>query len=539
MAAVWRILLCLLPAARAAEIFWQPTSLFIPDNTTTYATSDYRTSLSGDGITVAIGLPSYRNSRGAVWTYRRTATNDDDHSGTWRSVGPPLLGDVEGSQVGYALALNGDGQVLVVGSPWTNDSLPSWNVPSRAHVYRWAPADASNDDDGSWQPAGAALLEAPVLDRVVPDFTWYQTTGSGTAVATSEDGTVVAVAAPSWTVYNRTDDAELPVEIASGRVVVYQWNATSNDWQVVGDAIVGLQSRHLFGFSIGLAANGRRIVIGAPQLSYWVGTTPDALGSALVYELDQTDGLSQWKQMGDAIHGDDEGDAAGYSVAMASDGQRIMVGYPYGGRGRVRVFDWIGVEWEQTGRDIVPDGSTGYGEGHSVAISGDSSTIAVYSPAQSCNCVTSGLVRLFRLVCNTTNSTEDCDWIQVGDMLPGERGRGEADNRGRTLSLQHDGSRLALASSFQYECDWLDWNCESPCYEPDWTGSIRVLDLLNVTETPVPSLTPTASPTTSPTTSPNTVEPSFPDDAASMSYSIAQRGPSLAGIVLGLGLLLT
>jgi hypothetical protein len=365
--------------------------------------------------------------------------------------------------------------------------------------------------------------------RVDPDFTWYQATGSGTAVATSEDGTVVAVAAPSWTVYNRTEDTELPVEIASGRVVVYQWNAT--DWQVVGDAIVGLQSRHLFGLSIGLAANGRWIVIGAPQLSYLVGTTPGA-GSALVYELDQTDGLSQWKQMGDAIHGDDEGDAAGYSVAMASDGQRIMVGYPYGGRGRVRVFDWIGVEWEQTGRDIVPDGSTGYGEGRSVAISGDSSTIAVYSPDESYNCVTSGLVRLFRLVCNTTNSTEDCDWIQVGDMLPGEKGRGEARYRGRTLSLQHDGSRLALASSFQYECDWLEWNCESPCYEPDWTGTIRVLDLLNVTETPVPSLTPTASPTASPTMR-------SPIGTNSEGTASPSLGPFFAGIVLGLGLLLT
>jgi hypothetical protein len=560
------ILLSFLSAALAAEL-WQPSSLLIPDNSTTYGTSDYRTSLSGDGTTVVIGLPSYQNSRGAVWTYRRI---DDDDTGTWTPVGPPLLGDVEGSQLGYALALNANGQVLVVGSPWWRESLASQNLPSRAQAYRWV-AEASNDDgDGSWQPAGAALLKAPVLDRDDPDFTWYEGTGSGTSVATSEDGTVVAVAAPYWTVYNRTDP-DLPVELASGRVVVYQWNDTSNDWDVVGDAILGRQSRHMFGFSIALAANGRRIVIGSPQLSYLVGTTPGN-GSALVYELDDTDGLSpQWKQMGASIHGDDEGDAAGYSVAMASDGQRIIVGYPYGGSGLVQVFDWTGdVEWEQTGRDIEPDGSTGYGEGHSVAISGDSRTIAVYSPAQSYNCVTSGLVRLFRLTCNTDGSAEDCDWIQVGDILPGERGRGEARYRGRTLSLQYDGSRLALASSFHYECEWLDWNCPSACDEPDWTGNIRVLDLMNVTETATPTASPTmrtASPTVSSsigsgseaTASPslepgstdtpterNTFSPSSiarsntlePSDVDSASYSIAQRGPLLAGIVLGLGLLL-
>ena len=64
-----------------------------------------------------------------------------------------------------------------------------------------------------------------------------------------------------------------------------------------------------------------------------------------------------WTQLGSDIDGEAAGDQSGFSVSLSADGSRMAVGAPINdgngiNAGHVRVYDWNGSSWVQTGTDI-------------------------------------------------------------------------------------------------------------------------------------------------------------------------------------------
>ena len=101
------------------------------------------------------------------------------------------------------------------------------------------------------------------------------------------------------------------------------------DWSQLGVDIDGENEYDYSGWSVAMNAVGDTVIIGAPGNDSWSG-------HARVFTL--TDGA--WVQVGANIDAENEGDEAGWSVAMNSSGYAVIIGAPGNGdySGQARVF---------------------------------------------------------------------------------------------------------------------------------------------------------------------------------------------------------
>ena len=121
-------------------------------------------SLSGDGMTVAIGSPSHDQERGhsRVFRYRE---------GHWRKVGQDVTGESEEDGAGVSVSLSGDGATLVLG---THQPQKTGHVQVLRYDY----------DTDRWLLVGNVIVGHGLSEHF------------GSSVSVSNDGTRVAISAP-------------------------------------------------------------------------------------------------------------------------------------------------------------------------------------------------------------------------------------------------------------------------------------------------------------------------------------------------------
>lgn len=229
---------------------------------------------------------------------------------------------------------------------------------------------------------------------------------SGVGVALSSDGSIMAVGA-----YNNDGNGA-----NSGHVRVYQWNGTA--WNQLGDDINGDAAQDAAGYTVALSSDGSIVAFGAPSSN---------TGHIRIYKWNG----NAWNQLGGDIIGGAEGDGTGYSLALSSDGSIIAIGAPFHNsmKGYVRIYKWNGNEWNQMGHDI--DGAASFdAAGYSVALSSDGFTVAVGAHYHDSY---KGHVRVYQF---------DGIWNQLGSDIDGQ----EYDVSGRKVSLSSDGSIIAISA---------------------------------------------------------------------------------------------
>ena len=279
-----------------------------------------------------------------------------NHGGTL-----PIMGNSYNDEFGYSLAMSSDGNRLIVGAR-EEDENPNIDV-GKAFVYTWN-GYGWGDVPYSW---GTVNSQIPIIGQAAGDR-------FGHSVAMSSDGLRVAIGA----LYNDNNNFS-----NSGHVRVFDRNGGWNhgSWVQVGGDIEGQGNQEYFGYSVAMSSDGSRLAIGA------IG----GAGLVRVYDLDSTLSPPQWVQVGGTIQGYNTGDNFGYSVAMSSDGSRIVIGArlkDVGGgftqvAGQVRIYDLDSTlsppQWAQVGWDINGGGQN-YKMGDSVAISSDGLTVAAGEP---------------------------------------------------------------------------------------------------------------------------------------------------------------
>jgi hypothetical protein len=178
-----------------------------------------------------------------------------------------------------------------------------------------------------------------------------------------------------------------------------------------------------FGGSIALSSDGTRMVVGASQ---------SANGTTRVYQRAGT----AWTQLGADIIGEAAGDNAGNSVDINAAGTRIAVGaWLNSGNGNqaghVRVYDLVGTTWTQVGSDLDGNLQSGFGSrfGWRVAVSASGNRLIA-----SAQFVNGGFARVYDLVGGT--------WTQVGATLSvsGINGFGNA------VDVSSDGTTIAVSA---------------------------------------------------------------------------------------------
>jgi len=203
----------------------------------------------------------------------------------------------------------------------------------------------------------------------------------------------------------------------------------SQIWEQIGEDIYPDSIDGQFGYSISMSGDGNIIAVGTYNSSI------NGSNSGKVEVFKYNDGV--WERIGDAIQGTASSDYFGYSVSISNNGQILAVGAPgndevsYGGQ--VRVFRQNNGTWEQMGGNI--NGESWNMSGKPCALSGDGLTLAVSAPSSDENASNCGHVKIYKYVNN--------NWLQVGNTLIGEN---ENDNFGKSLSINYDGSIVAVGT---------------------------------------------------------------------------------------------
>ncbi|MEQ6124970.1 hypothetical protein AAON49_12245, partial [Pseudotenacibaculum sp. MALMAid0570] len=329
----------------------------------------------------------------------------------------PFLGYAEGDLYGYSVAINANGTRFIAGAIY-ND-LGADNA-GNARVYELV--------NGIWTQLGPSINGLAINDS------------SGYSVSISDDGTRVAIGSPfSNEVW---DDM--------GRVRIYQYNATSNNWDQVGSDIIGEFSHDESGGAVSLNANGTRIAIGAKR------NDGEANSSGHVRIYEESGGI--WTQLGGDVDGEAAEDQSGYSVSLNDLGNYVAIGAPNNdgngsNSGHVRVYRHIpgADEWVQVGADI--NGQTANDQfGFSVSINDDGTIVAIGAVENS----EKGYIQVYEFSGGT--------WTQLGTDIEGET---SGERFGFSVSINADGTYLVGGASknssdtgkariFKYESgDWV------------------------------------------------------------------------------------
>ncbi|MGB0369488.1 MAG: hypothetical protein ACPGD8_08785, partial [Flavobacteriales bacterium] len=237
---------------------------------------------------------------------------------------------------------------------------------------------------------------------------------SGTDIAISGDGTIVAIGA------NSNDGTATN----AGHVRVYK--NTSGTWTQLGSDIDGEAIGDKSGQNA-LSDDGTILAVGAP---FNDGNGTES-GHVRVYEWSGT----AWVQKGSDIDGEAAGDRSGRSVSLSKDGTTLSIGAPKNDgaatdAGHVRVYEWSGSAWVQKGSDI--EGAAANNSfGFSTSISDNGTILAVGAHL---NNNSTGQVRVFEW--------SGSAWLQKGSSINGEA---LGDESGKSLSLSSDGLTLAIA----------------------------------------------------------------------------------------------
>lgn len=262
----------------------------------------YSVALSADGNTLAVGAPHAnaeasddRATRaGAVHVFSRTST-------TWTHD----FATTGFAYLGHDVDLSGDGTTLVAGSRGAEE----------VRIYT---------NDGGWSQT--ATLTASNGEAAAP--TDAPTDWFGLSVAISGDGTTVVVGAPNEDSSALTDDN---LGFANGAAYVFD-RQTPTTWSEVAYLKAPESTlRDKFGETVDVDRTGEVVVVGAP---YEDGTGqgraalpnndgPDA-GAVFLFRRNQDFQLPDYLKSFNS----ESGDHVGWSLALAADGDQLIVGAP-------------------------------------------------------------------------------------------------------------------------------------------------------------------------------------------------------------------
>jgi len=338
----------------------RPEKELIGKEATAHGRFGMSVALSGDGATALVGAPWENGGEGGAWVFTRGANG-------WKQSGPELTipaadakagdcgnetaeeSEAEGEngsegeesdecRFGRAVAVNGDGSMLVIGAP-----------------------RADSDDGAVWlykreeTSTGTEWAQAAELANPAGSSSWF-----GRSVAVSASGETVLVGAPQW----------------GGRTGGQAWvfTQTSSGWQPTGGPLIGqgAQNEGSFGRSVALSADGETALIGAPGIE-------STQGAAWVF----TNSGSGWSGHGTRLLGGG-GEAEhgfGSSVALSGDGATALVGAPrdQSDLGAAWVFADSGSGWSEQAM-LSGQGQAGEELGAGVALSGDGTHALVGAP---------------------------------------------------------------------------------------------------------------------------------------------------------------
>jgi hypothetical protein len=276
---------------------------------------------------------------GLVQVYELDAT-----TASWVQLGDDIpfikLGDTP-SLFGYSLDMDDTGELLAVGAPGCAD-----NRGAVATLF-------FNRITKEWNTYGDPIFGEVVGERL------------GTSVSLSAGGDVLAVGAPG---------------IRSGAALVFYHDETTDDWEPLGQNLVGEASNDECGCDVSLSQDGFSIAVGCP------GSDRAFPNAGAIFLYNTTSFSSDWTLYGSPIDGRGSGQECGASLELSYDGDTVVYGCPSTGASGPSGFVRVATYGRRTSRwlpvgDEIRGAAGGVSVGSSVTISRDSEVIAYSTDA--------------------------------------------------------------------------------------------------------------------------------------------------------------
>jgi len=320
-------------------------------------------SLSSDGNILAVGSPYTdvnEENTGSVRIYK-------NNNGFWEQIGSEINGIyipfVINIRFGSSVSLSANGNILAVGSG------NKFSAYSYAAIYK--------NNNGVWEQIGDNIEQEAQFD------------GFGKSVSLSSDGNIVAIGGPGNNGNGSFNN--------SGHLKIYINN--NGVWEQIGSDIDGEDSNEQLGSSLSLSSDGNILAVnksGTVRIykndnDVWEQVGSDILGGgnlslssngSIVAIATSTVRIYKnnndiWEQIGNNIDADTFS-----SVSLSSDGTIVAVGYPEintNDNGYVRIYEINNDVWEQRGVDII--GETFFeGFGSSVSLSSNGNILSTGTP---------------------------------------------------------------------------------------------------------------------------------------------------------------
>jgi hypothetical protein len=379
--------------------FWSQQAYVKASNTEANDVFGSSIAISTDGSTLAVG--AYEEASSAIGIDGDQSNNSANNSGAvyvftrdadvWSQQAYLKASNTRAfNWFGHSVAISGDGDTLAVGAHYENSNATGINgdqinvlASQSGAVYVFG------RNSGTWSQ------DAYVKASNTGPGDWF-----GVDVALSEDGRTLAVGA-------RTEDSNATgingdqtdnSAIFSGSVYVFDFNGGTWNQQAYVKAS-NTQERDYFGREVVLSADGDTLAVATREEDSNAtgidGEQSDnsAADSGAVYVFNRD--LGNWSQQAYIkASNTDPGDSFGWSIALSADGSVLAVGardedsgaVGLGGdqadntvrnSGAVYIFERDSGIWSQQSYVKAPNTETRDYFGVSVALSGDSATLAV------------------------------------------------------------------------------------------------------------------------------------------------------------------
>ena len=214
-------------------------------------------------------------------------------------------------------------------------------------------------------------------------------------------------------------------------VITLSFTIVNAQWSQIGQDIDGMAEGDLTGWSVSISSDGSVVALSD------ISSDTNGVNSGQVRVFENNNNI--WTQIGQTILGESTDNSFGYSVSINASGSILAIGSPYddlGGTnsGLVQVFENMNGTWVQIGQNLF-GGNPFDQAGWSVSLNAEGNILAIGSDFYGDNGSQTGQVRIYEI----SNGI----WTQLGQDIYGE---GEPDNSGWSVSLNDDGTIIAIGA---------------------------------------------------------------------------------------------
>eukprot|EP00559_Dactyliosolen_fragilissimus_P006698 CAMPEP_0184869512 /NCGR_PEP_ID=MMETSP0580-20130426/34405_1 /TAXON_ID=1118495 /ORGANISM="Dactyliosolen fragilissimus" /LENGTH=525 /DNA_ID=CAMNT_0027371045 /DNA_START=296 /DNA_END=1874 /DNA_ORIENTATION=+ len=423
--------------------------------------SPFIVSISGNGNVIAYGaVNGFRSQRGHVRVFFL-----DESTGTWVQIGEDIQGEMNKDRLGAYVSLSSDGESLAVGIPFIDDE----GITNRGgvRIYRVLP--------GVLAPHGSIILGE----------TGNEFAGSTVSIAPHGLG-MVAIGYPGYSSNGLNN---------RGRVRIFLFSLIKFDWVQHGSTIFGEAGDDRLG-RVSLSTDGTTVAIGTPSHR-------NNRGLVRVYRFSNK--LNDWEQMGQGIHGFNNGDNFGLSISISTDGMAVAIGASNSDQngissGHVALynFDNIKNKWVQVGPDINGE-APGDKAGLAVSLSSNGRVIATGT------------------YLNDGNGMEDSGHVRVFTFEHIFQCKDNSQKDNFFCRCRCDENYISYETGNKYLAGDDDFCVTMPSSMPSKSPSVSFRP--SISPSLLPSISPSYAPSTSPSLSPSTIPTYAPSASPSLSPS--------------------